>query len=132
MFFFSKEEYDQLPGRRESHFYTLGDYLKVLKPYYNTISLTVFDIPMGNATSSHYLSNLQLLHSSVFYLFVEKLKDAQRFTTIEDAQVAFIKTYKIGYGIASKLAILSPQIQSITGEQIIDEKTGERFIIFKY
>jgi hypothetical protein len=132
VFFLDREEYDDWSGRTESNFYTLGDYLKLLKPYYNAISLTVFDVPLGTVSSPKYRSNLQLLQSSIFYHFTDSLKNANKFITIEDAQISFIKTNKINYGIASRIAKLSPQLQSMIGEQIIDEATGERFMIFKY
>jgi hypothetical protein len=110
----------------------LGNYLKLMKPNFNTISLSVHDTPLDSSTIINYNRELLQVKSSIFYNFVENQKEKGLFTSISKSQIDFIKVYKIQYGVISKNVVLSTDMNSIIDQTIEDSKTGERFVIFKY
>ncbi|MEO5570070.1 MAG: hypothetical protein ABIT08_03415 [Bacteroidia bacterium] len=131
VFFMDSSDYTLQWASKVTNFYTLGDYLKLLEPGYFTISLTPYDTPLNTASKKAYNFDKLLVETSVFYKFTEKLRKNNPVKSVSDSQIDFIKSYKINYGVASKKAKLSPQMESIIDRQFVDEKTGERFILFK-
>jgi hypothetical protein len=111
---------------------TLGGYLKLMEPNFNTISLSVHDAPIDSSNAINYNRELFQIKSTVFYNYVENQKEKGLFTSIPKAQVDFIKKYKIQYGIMSKNVVVSPDMNSIIYKTVEDSNTGERFVTFKY
>ncbi len=132
VFFMDSSDYTLQWGSKVTNFYMLGDYLKLLKPGYFTISLTPYDTPLNTASKKAYNFDKLLVETSVFYKFTENNRKQNPHKSVPESQIDFIRTNKINYGIASKEAKLTTQVASIIDRQFVDEKTGERFMVFKY
>ena len=72
-----------------------------------------------------------IFEGSVFYKFVLNEKQNNKFISIPLAQKDFIEKYKISYGVVQKNAKLYPEIETLIKQKILDNNTGESFVLFK-
>jgi len=124
-----KDDY-QLLFDKNPAFGALGDYLKIIKSNYNTISLSVFDIPLDSLNQIDFNREQVFITSSACWKFVNAQKESGSFKSISQSQIDFIRTYHIQYGIISKNGIISPEMNIIASKTITDSISGERFVIF--
>ncbi len=105
--------------------YIPGQYLNLIGSAYHAVSLSVFD------TYSDTPKEQNFLKKTTFYKFVEIQKTNKEFQSIAQSQIDFVKKHKIGYMILTSNIQLPEVWLELIEKEIIDSKTGERFIIFK-
>lgn len=127
---FQNEDFYSSP-HTTSNTSALGCYLLLFEKNTHTIDLTIFDII--NQQKNHFFYNTykKNLQNSIFYRFVEQQKQKNKFESIQQSQIDFIKEYKIEYLVASNNVKLSPLINVLIKKEIKDTISGERFIILK-
>jgi hypothetical protein len=130
IFIKAKSDYLNVYYDKNPNFSTLGNYLKFIKPGFNTVSLSVFDTPMDTVNPIYNKRDIQTIESSVFFKFVDKEKQSGKFKTIQQSQVDFIKAYHIKYCILSKNAVVSENMKEIISRTFTDGNSGERFVVF--
>lgn len=89
------------------------------------ISISRADLPEKKLFSSPYSESFT--KNSSFYQYYQNNKEL----TINEAQLKFIKEYKIKFGIVSTMGEIPANFASIIDTTIIDSKSGEKFILFK-
>lgn len=99
----------------------LGANLKYVANNFNTICLSVHDIPNKN---DKFVS--RMIEVSCFDKYFKKIKGKN----VIEARKKFIKDYKINYIVASKFADIDFLIKDIK-TIIVDENTQEKFIVLK-
>ena len=72
-----------------------------------------------------------LIEITPFYRFVQKQKDESKFITIEKSQLEFINEFNLSFVVVRKDAEIPSYIVEIQKEIIIDNKSGDRFILLK-
>ena len=129
-FLFSKEDYKQIGFSYVANFVILGDYLIYSQEKTFPISLSPhqIEIPEEPIQKQMWLDGKL---NTPFYLYVEKQKGAGNFKSIAQSQIDFIREFKINYLIVTKNVRLTPELQNIVKEEIVDSNTGERFILLK-
>jgi len=111
-----------------SESYNLSTFLQICPQYYHTINLSVHEIPVPSIDQPLERTRHDIIIGTrLFYRFVENQKALDRFISIEQCQLEFIKKHNVGYLIASKRAKIAPSIQKLIYKKIIDNLSGERF-----
>ncbi len=105
--------------------YTLGYYLAYMENGSIALQISDFDIPNLSAADK------QDRASSLFYRFVEKQQREKNFSSIGKSQAAFIQKYDLDFVIISKNGTLREEVQSMITDSIIDEISGERFLLVR-
>ena len=105
--------------------YTLGYYLAYMEN--GAIALNISDFAIPNPNWGDKLDRA----SNLFYRFVEAQKTTKTFVSIGQSQVEFIQKYDLDFIILSKNGTLREEVASMVKEEIIDEVSGERFLIIK-
>jgi hypothetical protein len=108
----------------------LGDYLLYAKNKTFPMSLSPYNIRLSEDPFTRQ-AQLEGMHDTPFYVFVENQKAQKRFSSIEQSQVDFIREYKINYLIVTKDVVLPETLQTLIDKVITDKLTGERFILLK-
>lgn len=120
----SSKDYSSIFSKNEN-FSVLASYLVFIDPKYHPISLSVFDIPITNAKDE------KAVKKAIFYKYVMRKKEHNEFTTIEQAQLDFIKEYHIEYLITTDKVQLNDQLKQLVKEELIDEKSKLHFYILQ-
>lgn len=107
------------------NFSILAWYLIYINPKFHPVSLSVFDIPITHAMDEN------AVRKSIFYKYVKNKKEKKEFSTIEQAQIDFIKENKIEYLITTTQVQLNAQLNELVKEKIVDEKEKLVFYILK-
>ncbi len=102
---------------------TLGAYMKVMKPYFNTVNAGTLLLK----SSTKNITTLNRLEMSVFVQYAKKRKNEN----FDDIFISFVKEYKIEYLIYTGNQIISDKIKALFKEQITDKNTGEVFALLK-
>lgn len=97
-------------------------YLRIYFPQYNPVSLSSFDVPIDTSTLMLEKAEREIVYHTVFYKYVQKLKNNNSFVSISESQLRFIKEYNVGYIMATMNATISPEIRSLISDEITDEK----------
>jgi hypothetical protein len=113
------------PYQTSLHFIKLGDYLYTMTNQSFVVSM--HDLSIGDLDES----KAALAHVLPFYRFVEHQKNANTFRDVVRSQIDFIQKYKLKFLILSNKYILTEAFQPLIQEIIIDESSGERFMILK-
>jgi hypothetical protein len=88
------------------------------------------NIPLHPERMDAYRSRL-LQQAGLFYRFYQRLQKQRPGITEDEAQVAFLDSYRIDWGIVSKRAVIGPRLrQRIVGQEV-DPVSGERFLLLK-
>ena len=114
----------------KTYIYTNGDYLSSLANGAYTVSLTDFSykIPSDELTKKQVMNSLKL---GIFYNYVIEKELENTFTSINQAQVEFIRKHNLRYGICEPKYEIPDEIRKIISVQIVDPISLEKFIIFK-
>ena len=128
---YMKGKNDYVTFFNKNPIYSLGDYLKLMQPNFNTVSISVFETPIDSADEVTKIREEQLVQSSVFYKFVDKQKTSGNYRSVQQSQVDFIKTFHIEYGIISKNAAISDTLKTVVARTFTDNVSGEKFVVFK-
>jgi len=105
--------------------YTLGYYLAFMENGSMAINISDFDIQNLNK------DDLRDRSTNLFCRFVETEKEKKNFISIGQSQLDFIQKYNLDFIIISKNGILRPEVQRIIKKEIIDEISGERFLLIE-
>jgi len=107
-------------------------YLAYIPVFYPTIDLSVFEINDWSREEEVAEVQRASAQQSPFTLFVNKQKKQNKFISIDESQVDFIKENRIKYLVISKLAKVSIQLEVLIDKQIADSKSQERFVHLNY
>jgi|GEM_PF-5095887 len=105
--------------------YTLGYYLAYMENGSIALNISDFDIPEME------LGDEQDRVSNLFYRFVKEQKARKEFISIGQSQLEFIKKHDLDFIIISKNGLLRPELKSIIADSIIDNVSGERFLLIE-
>lgn len=103
---------------------TLGAYLKVMKPYFNTVNAGTYLLTQ----ETNDIQIQQRLSNTTFVYYVKKQPAGESFETI---LLKFIKEYNIQYLLFTKDIVLPEKIRILITKEIINKKTGEKFCLIK-
>lgn len=119
-------EHSPFPYKLSRHIIRLGNYLPLMTNECYVIQLYDFKPnELGSNETDMYMNLLS------FYKFVKKQQKESVFQSIAQSQVDFIKKYKLKFLILSKNITLNVLFTPLIQEIIVDESSGERFIILK-
>ncbi|MEM6802576.1 MAG: hypothetical protein AAF696_14300, partial [Bacteroidota bacterium] len=76
-------------------------------------------------------NNLVNRNGGLFYRFLQKEKERKTFVSFDQTQAEFIKAFHINFLVLSKNVTLGPELHLLIKEIIVDEYSGERFILLK-
>lgn len=119
----AKADYERSPYTMMPHIMRLGEYLGLMSNDCYTVSLNDLDLPDNKLIREHYLIKLP------FFYFVEEQKKQGEFKDIDSSQIAFIQKYQVRFLIVSKNAQISKALRALVKETIIDEMSGEKFLL---
>ena len=111
--FIEKEEDNSTPFFYNSDLHIPYPYLISYYEFYNPICISFY-----NLEDAKYSNLNKIKSANVFYKYVQNLKSQNRFLSIEDAQLQFIKNYKIEFIFYRSNCHLSKIILDKTIEQI--------------
>lgn len=129
---FSSEEIATITQRRNKafHIYPLAHYTNYFKKEIDVQNLSIYDAPRLKDKQNEKRFK-HLIEITPFYRFVENQKKMKQFDSIEISQLDFIKKFKIKFIILRKGVVRPIYLNKIFKKEIIDEKSGDRFIILK-
>jgi len=129
---FSKIEMENLTflRRKAFHVFPSAYYTNYAEKTVNIENLSVLDAPQLKDELNERRSKAYMV-SAPFYLFVQKQKDESKFITIEKSQLEFINEFNLSFVVVRKDAEIPSYIVEIQKEIIIDNKSGDRFILLK-
>ncbi|TAE73113.1 MAG: hypothetical protein EAZ85_08025 [Bacteroidetes bacterium] len=104
---------------------SLGAYLKLMQPYFNTINAGTYLMPQSDEKSQKHITDR--LKNSVFVRYAKQTKQ----NNFDELLISFIKKNKIEYIIIEKITKIPISLNSYIDEIITDTKSGEKFIILK-
>lgn len=113
----------------ESNCVILGKYLIYKLPHNYQLSLSPHNYVFSTDSSTRKKEE-HSIQWTFFYKYVEKQKQKNTFISIAQSRVDFINEFGINYLIITKNVKLDSLIQHKVKREIIDEKTGERFLLF--
>jgi hypothetical protein len=113
-----------------SNYSTPAKYLALYDCRINPISLSIFEIPI-DSNSTTYDAEKKLVETSIFFRYVEDKKKNGLFTSIEDAQIDFIKEHNIQYLFTSRNVTLNNKLSNLVAKSETDTISGEHFYILK-
>ena len=105
--------------------YTLGYYLAYMENGAIALNISDFDIP--NPKWGDELDRA----SNLFCRFVKDQKARKVFVSIGQSQVDFIKKHDLDFLILSKNGTLREEVQAIVADTIMDDVSGERFLLIQ-
>jgi hypothetical protein len=108
----------------------LGNYLSIMPKKTFPLSLSPYSYEYST-DSFHTKLEQEGIKNTPFFIYTENLKENGNFTSIEDAQIKFLNEFKVNYLICTKNVVLPSKIIEKIKKEIIDPKTGERFILLK-
>lgn len=110
---------------KQTFSYSLGFYLAYMRNGCLTLSISDFEVPIKSASEGYDVA------SGLFYQFVEKQKAEGKFRAIEESQVDFVKEFEVDFLVVSKEGEIGSLLKEIIIEKIIDQKSGESFLVLK-
>lgn len=127
-FIFDTKDYANINFSYISNFVIQGGYLTYAKNPTFPLSLSPYSFPVS---SDARLASMQkaALKNTPFWIYVEKQKEKGIVQSIPESQAQFIEEMKINYLICTKNVVLPDLLKKKVKKQIIDENTGERFLL---
>jgi hypothetical protein len=127
-FMLSKDDYHNRAFSYVSNFSILGNYLSIAESKTFPVSLSTFEFePTGKNYEQAYQKDL--INSASFTEYVHREKENGNFKNVAESQSRFIDEYKINYLIVTRSVMLDSLITKKVKKEIVDEKTGERFLL---
>ncbi len=109
----------------------LGFYLSFMPQFQTTIDISVFEIDSWHPLPQLAEMEKSSVENSIFYLYVQKQKDKNKFVSIEQSQQDFINEFNIKYILVSPHAEMPEFLNKIIKIVIEDEKSKQKFILLK-
>lgn len=113
-----KEDFQTIFSKNIDIFQPMSN-MKLFIHNYNPISLSSFVIPLSKSNPIIERTEEEIIKSSTFYIYVQRQKEKNTFTNIENSQIQFIKDIQAGFIILSNHAIVSPKLSSMIKNTII-------------
>jgi len=131
--FYSSEDYKKVPDFINSKVHWPAQVFKLEQEDFYVISLTDMLQHNDEPGSLDFERNETLKRSSVFSTWIKSknLNDTTANINLPGLQRAFISENKIQFGIASRDAIIPPEIDAIKQTEIVDSISGYRFFLLK-
>jgi hypothetical protein len=101
-----------------------GQSLSLLGNGFDTISLSVFDVPL-DPQSPTYTAEKNMIEKSSFYRFVSRQKRENKFRSIPASRLDFIETYHIRYLITTPKVIPDSLLIKRLTKKIVNPLNGE-------
>lgn len=113
------------PYQLSFHIIKIGDYLPLMTNRVQVVQMHDLDVSALESGKGTFLNVLP------FYKFAKKQQQEGTFQGVAQSQIDFIKKYKLKFLILSKNISLDELFTPLIRETIVDESSGERFIILK-
>ncbi len=116
------------PFEKLNAIYPLGNYLVIMKNDIGVINIGDLNTPIDSTSAISIYRSKKAIENGIFYRYY--LASKIRNKSVSDLQIEFLKKYHIRQLIASKNAVIPPDILTHTNKIITDSLSGEKFITF--
>jgi hypothetical protein len=122
--------YASSPFYKSTFTYSSGEYFWLFSNVTHTIPIDEMTIALS-AEPLMAQREQRVIQKGAFYQYVEQQKKEGKFSSVEQSQQDFVKQYNLQYAIIDADRETPKWILEKAQTSIVDEKTGEKFIVFK-
>jgi hypothetical protein len=122
--------YASSPFYKSTFTYSSGEYFWLFSNVTHTIPIDDATIALS-AEPLMAQREQRVIQKGAFYQYVEQQKKEGTFSSVEQAQQNFVAQYNLQYAIIDASRETPKWILEKAQTSIVDEKTGEKFIVFK-
>lgn len=129
VFFKEKADFSSIYSKN-INLYAPAPYLLTNFGKYNPVCLSVFEIPRSDDPILHATED-EIIRNSVFFRFVRQQKQQNRFVSVQQSQIDFLKKYEVKFAVVYPNAHLPGYLQPLVKSVIREQDEGLLFYTLK-